>query len=157
MSATRPIRIGLVGCSKQKATDSQWAREQCWPAAEFYRGDLFRKALAVARAQCDEVFILSAKHGLVALDQELGHYDVSLRTLTPAERAVWGARVAAQLEARFPGAVPLELVCFAGALYADALPVALRKRSRLLRPLRGLGLGAQKHRLVQLLEVPSDA
>ena len=61
------------------------------PAAELYTGSMFKDALRTARTMTADqnIFILSAMHGLVALDETLEPYDlkmgqtgsVSLRTI----------------------------------------------------------------------------
>ena len=50
------------------------------PAAEFYTGSMFKDALDTARQHFsdDKIFVVSAKHGLVSLDQVLEPYDLKL-------------------------------------------------------------------------------
>jgi hypothetical protein len=50
------------------------------PAAELYTGSMFTLALTAARTLVDDshILILSARHGLVALDQVLEPYDVKM-------------------------------------------------------------------------------
>lgn len=49
-------------------------------AAELYTGSMFKDALRTARAMTaeDNIFILSAKHGLVALETMLEPYDLKM-------------------------------------------------------------------------------
>lgn len=63
----------LIACGASK-------RAQPSPAAELYTGSLFRSSLQWARsvAPDDRIRIISAKHGLVALNQVLMPYDVRL-------------------------------------------------------------------------------
>ncbi len=59
------------------------------PARELYQGPLFSACLAYGEAiQPNATYILSALHGLVALDQELDPYDVTLRELPEPERSM---------------------------------------------------------------------
>ena len=64
----------LVACVSQKL-------DRRAPAAELYRSDWFRKALAYVEGTGARWFILSAAHGLVSPDQRLDPYDVTLRGL----------------------------------------------------------------------------
>lgn len=50
------------------------------PASEFYTGSMFQDALRTARKLYtdDRIYVLSAKHGLVTLDQVLEPYDLKL-------------------------------------------------------------------------------
>ena len=146
----RPYRVALIGCSKRKRTDDPACRAEQLPAAQLYEGDLFRKALAYARATCDVAFILRAHYGLLALDNQVQHYDACLRELPPGARAAWGARVAEQLKARLE-VDDSEIVCLAGETYAAALPASLRSSPGFVQPLRGLGLGRQKQWLQRQL------
>lgn len=68
---TVPLIVIACGASK---------RTQPAPAADLYTGSLFRSSLAWARsvAPDDRIRILSAKHGLVRLNQVLMPYDIRL-------------------------------------------------------------------------------
>lgn len=51
------------------------------PASELYTGTLFRSCLQAAQAQVEEgdvIYVLSALHGLVALDQVLAPYECEI-------------------------------------------------------------------------------
>jgi hypothetical protein len=102
------LRVALVSCSKRKATEAR-------PAAALYQSTLFCKSLAYAQATCDRVFILSAKHGLLASDTIVEPYDLALTDLSRAARGQWDARVAEDLL----GAIPADdtLVVLAGEAY----------------------------------------
>jgi hypothetical protein len=91
------------------------------PARDLYISPLFRAARAYAERRYgpERWFILSARHGLVRPDQLLAPYDLSLRQLTPTERAAWGDRVAIELTDRFPAGTVLWF--HAGALYRAAI------------------------------------
>lgn len=70
------IRICLVGCGRAKL-------DRPAPASELYTGPLFTDALGYAQDQLelgrfDAIRILSAKHGLLRLDQVIEPYDVWL-------------------------------------------------------------------------------
>lgn len=116
----RPIRIGLVGCAKLK-------RDRALPARELYRSPLFAASLAHAERTCDECFVVSAAHGLLALDDIVQPYDRCLRELRKTEREAWGSRLVGAVSARF-GPLPLHLVLLAGLEYARPIQAAARGR-----------------------------
>lgn len=105
---------------------------------------LFQWSLAWAWAHADEVYVLSPRHGLVALagpgglaDADLPASDLRLEQLRQAEREHWGRLVAAELVRRTHD-WPLDLTILAADLYADALP--LERHWTVRCPLRGLRL-----------------
>jgi hypothetical protein len=102
--------IGLVSCSNQKLSRAAAARE-------IYTSQLFVKSLAYAEAWCKPVYVLSALHGLVGLEQQLEPYNKQLRP--GGEAYAWAHDVAADLAMRHgPRA---ELLILAGETYSSAL------------------------------------
>lgn len=112
--------IALLGCSARKLGHPA-------PVRALYQGDLFRKGLAWAEATCDRVMVLSALHGLVALDQVVAPYDLTLNDLSAAERRAWAERI------RLPDGDPVYLC---GRNYWQHLRPGAT-------PLAGLGIGQQ--------------
>ncbi len=140
--------IGLVACSAQKL-------DRPAPAHELYCSPLFRKSLAYALSRCTQVYVISAAHGLVALDQEVKPYD---RRLNKKERAAWGRRIASDLIARHGRDV--DYLILAGQDYAVPVATGLRthdgfhedgwrgvKIERILQPLLGLQVGERLRKL----------
>lgn len=85
-------KIVLISCGKNK-TDKKNVAEK------LYISPRFRKSLQYARENnADKIFILSAKHGLVHLDQELEPYDVTLNNKTAEERKQWSKLVIDELK-----------------------------------------------------------
>ena len=70
--------VVIIPCSKLKS------KLPVAPAEQMYTGDYFKSNLAYARAHGAEVFILSAKYGLITPEQDITTYDVSFVT-TPGE------------------------------------------------------------------------
>lgn len=130
-------RVALVGCGRAKL-------EGTHPARELYTGPLFRAALAHAEATANHVFVVSARHCLVRLDEPVASYDATLPA-DPAVRGLWAGRVVAQLLHALPPGVPrFQVAVYAGAPYADPIAdVAPFCTERLVieRPLRGLTQG----------------
>lgn len=97
-------RIVLIACTARKLPYRA-------KAEEIYTSPLFRHSLAYARTlNPDQIFILSALHHLLPLDQEIEPYNVTLslipkskhkpglKVLNTAEKAAWGVRVLEQLK-----------------------------------------------------------
>jgi hypothetical protein len=122
---------------------------------------LFTKSLRWAEASgFDAVKVLSARHGLVDIDQVIEPYDTALPRFTPMQRREWAAGVAErllQVIGQRNGAA--EVCALAGRHYTDELALHLQRRSpatRFHRPMAGLGIGEQKAWLKrELLALPS--
>jgi hypothetical protein len=130
--------VALIGCGKKKLDGKHRARD-------LYTGPLFKAALAHATRTADEVFILSAAHGLLPLDQEVDSYDRPLRAASKSERQGWAYRVCLDLRRRMSRRA-FEVVIYAGQTYADPVEsyLALLDRSvSVTTPLSGLTLGYQ--------------
>ena len=131
-------RVALVGCGKKKLDGKH-------PARDLYTGPLFKAALAHATRTADEAFILSARHGLLALDEEVESYDKPLASASWSERERWAYRVCLDLRRRLHGR-RFEVAIFAGQTYADPIDrcMALLDRTvAVTTPLAGLSLGYQ--------------
>lgn len=134
----RPVH--LVACVSQKAAGPARARD-------LYRSDWFKKARAYVTAQSGRWFILSALHGLVEPTRRIEPYNVTLATMTAAERRAWGERVSIQLAQAIGPRTPV--VFLAGRLYRDPLAAWAARRATV--PMEGLGIGEQKAWLAQRL------
>jgi hypothetical protein len=84
-------RLVLISCvSKKLATRAR--------ASDLYISTLFRFSWVYAnRLLPDAVFILSAKYGLVAPEQEIEPYDTTLNNMSSRDLIDWANRVLAQL------------------------------------------------------------
>jgi hypothetical protein len=102
---------------------------------------MFRKSLHLAQAdEHAEIYILSAKHGVVGLRDVLEPYDVTLKTMAAVERHRWGVRVEKQL--RKLRSKKTEVVVMAGRPYVAPIEAFLeREFARVYTPLMGLGIG----------------
>jgi hypothetical protein len=131
-------RVIVVPCSGRKKTEPA-------PAGELYLGSYHRACRATAdvlTAAGGTVLVLSARHGLVPLDQVLEPYDVTMDDPDAVAVPVLEAQ-ARQLgvdQAR-------DVTILAGAAYADKLASIWSHASR---PLAGLGIGQQRQRLAEL-------
>jgi uncharacterized HhH-GPD family protein len=85
------VKIGLVGCVKSKLGSNTAAQD-------LYVSPLFRGRRAYVEQSCDRWFIISAKYGLVAPDQMIAPYDMTLKTVSRAERRSWSREVIKALQ-----------------------------------------------------------
>jgi hypothetical protein len=137
-------RIGLVGCVKRKhATPA--------PAADLYISTLFAGRRRAVEATCDRWYVLSAAHGLVAPDQLLEPYDVTLNAASRAERRRWSAGVLADLQRAVGPLAAHTFEVHAGASYCDfGLVDGLRQAGATVElPTAGLPIGRQLHYYAQ--------
>ncbi len=112
--------VGLIGCSMSKLKPHELGPDKKAPARDLYKGGAFKLALRYVEQRCDEGLVLSAKHGVVELDQRIGRYNKTVREMPAAERESWGQRIRDDLRARF-GRRKVRLVVLASALYAAAV------------------------------------
>lgn len=83
--------IVLISCVSKKLPHKARAKD-------LYISPLFRMNLKYAQQFLPQkVFILSAKYGLVQLDEEIEPYDVTLNKMSARERRIWAAKVVSQL------------------------------------------------------------
>ena len=87
-------KVVFISCVSKKL--SYKARAQ-----DLYISPLFKLNLAYAKQlKPDKVFILSAKHGLLGLNDKVAPYDTTLNTMHDRERRVWGDKVLKQLKGK---------------------------------------------------------
>ena len=125
--------VVLISCVSKKLPHEAKARN-------LYISPLFRMHLRYARQfSPQKVFVLSAKYGLVGLDEEIEPYDVTLNTMSARERKQWAAKVIEQLREH----CDLEndhFVILAGEKYRQHLLPHLKSYEV---PLAGLPIGKQ--------------
>ena len=84
-------KVVLISCVSKKLPRKAKARD-------LYISQLFRKSLKYAQQLSPkEIYILSAKYGLVPLDKEIEPYDVTLNNMSVQERKSWASKVIPQL------------------------------------------------------------
>ncbi len=65
---------------------------------DIYASDWFQSALTYAKSlKSDAIYVLSAKHGLLGLNDEIAPYELTLKNMHVAEKKAWADRVVAQL------------------------------------------------------------
>ena len=138
----------FIGCGRLK-------RKGRCKARDLYTGVYFRTCLAFARSleEDDRIFVLSAKYGVVALDQMVESYDLKLSDLSREELLKWKRRVLQFVRREAEKGFSIEFVC--GRVYSDGLPgknllpkVGIGKQMRFMR---------QQMKPRGLLDVPRDS
>lgn len=136
------MRITLIACCSEKHAVVRS------PARLVYASDLFKKSLAWAERFGGTPYVLSAKHGLIGLDEEIAPYDMTLRDLNKAGRIKWAQKTFHALQKAIqPGD---EVFVLAGRLYREHLIEPLTSFGCVVSvPMQGLGIGQQKKWLRQ--------
>jgi hypothetical protein len=117
----RPV-LHVVACGQVK-------QDTAAPARELYTGDLTRKAIGFASERGGEYgtgapcVILSARYGVLDLDDEVHPYDTRLDDLTPGELDEWRWMVVEQIADR--GCSNATIYVHGGARYVTELGAAL--------------------------------
>jgi len=131
-------RVGLVGCVKDKAEVER-------PARDLYLSPLFQGRRRYVEQSCSEWWILSALHGLVAPDELLEPYDVTLNDASFPERRWWSEQVLSQIITRIQPVPGDSFEFHAGINYrAFGLEDGLRRLGCEVEcPTEGLRMGEQ--------------
>jgi len=107
-------KIFILSCGKSKLGHVS-------PACEMYVGDLFKKSLAYAKTQNpDAIYILSAKYGLLELDEVIEPYEMTLNSMPKAARLNWANEVLGRL-ASLTDLAKSEFVFLTGERYREHL------------------------------------
>lgn len=126
-------KIVLISCVSKKLTHAAKARD-------IYVSPLFRLNLAYAESlKPDAIYVLSAKHGLVALEDQIEPYDLTLNTMGVGQIKAWADGVVSQL-AEVADLKRDRFVFLAGDKYRKFLVPRLAKFEV---PMEGLTIGRQ--------------
>lgn len=126
-------KIILVQCAKKKLDKPAKARD-------LYISPLFRKNLAYAHTlKATKIFILSAKHHLLPLDQTISPYNLTLNDMSVKEIKEWAKKVITDLK-RETNLNNDEFIFLVGENYRRFLIPEVKKYKI---PMKGLGIGKQ--------------
>ena len=126
-------KIVLISCVSKKLDRKS-------KSGDLYISPLFRYALKYTKSlNPDKIFILSAKYGLVGLDDEIEPYDLTLNKMKSDEIKIWANNVLKQL-ARESDLNNDEFIFLAGENYRKYLLPNIKNYKI---PLKGLGIGKQ--------------
>lgn len=132
----------FIGCGSKK-------RDIRSRAKDLYIGQYFKTTLEYAKSISSEenIFILSAKHGIISLDKELDPYNFTLKGKKELEKKKWAYRVIKQCEEI--GITKEEKIIFiCGRDYNKYLKRYFRNHEI---PFENLAMGRQMKRIRQLL------
>jgi len=126
-------RIILIACASKKLSHRAKTKD-------LYISPLFKYTLKYA--QClnpDKIFILSAKHGLLGLDEEIGPYDNTLNSKSQREIKEWAEGVLTQLR-KVADLKKDNFIFLAGKNYRRYLAPHINNYQV---PLKNMGIGEQ--------------
>lgn len=133
-------RIVLISCVSQKLPYRAKARD-------LYTSTLFKLNLQYAEKLApDEIFILSAKHGLLSLEQEIEPYEQTLNNMRSSEVKAWAYNVFEQIKS-VCSIDDSEFTILAGEKYRKHLLPHIKNYKI---PLKGLRIGEQLKKLKEL-------
>jgi cytoplasmic iron level regulating protein YaaA (DUF328/UPF0246 family) len=125
--------IVLVSCVKSK-------RDHRCRAGDMYTSALFQKMMVYAQSlKPKQVYILSAKYGLLSPDEMIEPYELTLKTMKTAERRAWAQGVLSALR-RNCDLDADRFVFLAGDPYRQNLVPHIKHYSV---PMEGLAFGKQ--------------
>jgi len=125
--------IALIACSRRKLAHRAKAQD-------LYQGERFRLACEfIERYEVDGAFVLSARYGLVGLNEVIQPYDTSLADMTTRERHEWARMISMDIIRKLPSGT--HIIVLAEDLYAIPLrPYLLHA----VYPLAGMNTEQQK-------------
>lgn len=125
------VRIVLISCVSKKLQHKAKAKD-------LYISPLFKYSLKYAESiKPDNIFILSAKYGLLELEQEIEPYNITLNEMSSKEIEIWTKKVIEQLS-KVSDLKTDEFIFLAGIKYRKYL---LPHISEYNDPLKGLSMG----------------
>jgi hypothetical protein len=126
-------KVVFISCVSKKLPHQALAKD-------LYISPLFKLNLAYARKlKPKKIFILSAKHGVLGLNDTVAPYDTTLNHMRDPERRAWGKKVMTQLKSK----VNLQkdtFIFLAGGRYRKYLMPHMRQ---VKVPMMHLGIGKQ--------------
>lgn len=120
--------IALIGCVKSKA------KTKCM-AKDMYTSPLFKMSYRYAKTITDDVYILSAKYGLIKDTTVISPYEETLKAKTKHEKKIWAFKVIESLKEA--NLINEDILLLAGEDYS----CYIRQKLNTIEPLKGLKLG----------------
>jgi hypothetical protein len=137
---TMDKKIVLISCVSKKLQHQAKAKD-------LYINTLFKFNLKYTKSlKPDAIYILSAKHGFLNMEQEIEPYEQTLNTIPVYEIKEWAHGVLLQL-VEVASLDKTEFIFLAGGKYRKYL-LPYIKNTQI--PLKGLGIGNQLQRLKEL-------
>lgn len=133
-------KIVLISCVSQKLPKRSKVRD-------LYVSTLFKLNLNYAEMlKPDAIYVLSAKHGLLSLEDEIEPYEVTLNNMKSADIRRWAENVMEQINSRV-NLDEMTVIFLAGDKYRKYLLPHIPSYEI---PLQGLRIGEQLQRLKAL-------
>jgi hypothetical protein len=130
-------KVVLISCVSRKRSQKSRVRD-------LYISTLFKLNLRYAeKLKPDDIYVLSAKHGLLSLNKEVMPYNQTLNEMSAAEVKSWAAKVIRQIK-RVSDIENTKYIFLAGYRYRKYLLPALKDYAI---PLQGLKIGEQLSKL----------
>lgn len=125
------MNIYLISCVNMKE------KIPC-KAKNLYISPLFKKSLLYAKNnKADKIYILSAKYGLLDIDEVVEPYDLTLNQMSKNEIEIWNDKVLSQLKSK-TNLSSDNFIILAGKNYYQGL---LQYINNYHLPLQNLGIG----------------
>lgn len=125
------MRIALISCTSKKKT------YKCRASELYSESPRFSLSYEYAKKNCDKVYILSAKYGLISEDEVIEPYNETLKDKSTIERKEWSSKVLRDLDNKH-SLEKDEFLILAGKAYNQYL-LPYIKNYKL--PLQGKSLG----------------
>ena len=126
------MNIAFISCVKEKRIGK-------YKSKDLYTSDFFRKSFRYCCSKYDKVFILSAKYGLLELEDEIENYEMTLNDFSKEEKIKWSEMVYEQMKNKIDDSD--ELYFYVGNNYREYLLPMLKNNWNV--PLNGKGIGEQ--------------
>ncbi len=134
--------IALISCVSEKLDHKA-------KVCDIYISPLFKKNIEYASLRkVEDIFILSALHGLIGLNEEIDPYNLTLNDMSTRDKNCWARKVFQQIKDHpdIPDIKEVNFIILAGMNYRNMLEPVL---PHVEIPLEGLPIGKQLQRLTQ--------
>jgi len=134
--------VALISCVSKKCHKKSKTKD-------LYISTLFKKNMAYAKKiEVDEIYVLSAKYGLLKLDDKIEPYDLTLNKMKSYQKREWSSAVLEQLT-KLEDLESTNFIFLAGENYIKYL---IEKLPYYEIPMRGMQIGKQLQFLTEQLK-----
>ena len=137
--------VAFISCVKEKRIGKHKAKD-------LYTSDFFKKSIGYCSSKYDSVFILSAKFGLLDLEDTIENYEMTLNDFSKDEKIKWSTMVHEQIKNKINDSD--DLYFYVGNNYRKHLLPMLNNNYYV--PLEGKGIGEQLQYLKNNMERKHD-
>ena len=114
--------IFLISCTARKQ-EYRCKVEEMYQQSTLFKAS-FQYALSRVEDKESQIFILSAKHGLISLSKVINPYDMTIKKFNKKERVEWGEKVFEQMGKLFD-IQNTHIIFLAGSSYMEPLKLHL--------------------------------